>query len=279
VNFTPRIIPKSSNPSRHNLFLLGIGIQEKPTELCGMEKTRLTWREAFTFNRAEQRGFLLLTVALALTVCFRVCYFRWVEPTKLEFRVPADWSIEDSIDDNKDSLSSGSVSKKGWITREGQERNYRFSRTNWFDSVPQRAHTQPYKKSRIIELNSADTIDLRGLPSIGPWLARKIVEYRERLGGFYAADQLLEVYRLTPGKLDTIWPYLAIDTTLVRKVDVNQISVEELMRHPYLSRSQARGLLAYRDKHGPFETLADLKRCLLIDEKTFEKVRDYVIVR
>ena len=279
MNFTLCIIPKSFNPLRHNLFLLGIGIQEKPTELCGMEKTRLTWREAFTFNRAEQRGFLLLTIALALTVCFRVCYFRWVDPVHLEFRVPAAWLMADSLQVYQDSLPGGSELKRRWMNEGGQERNHRFSRTSWFDSVPQRAHTQPYKKSRIIELNSADTIDLRGLPSIGPWLARKIVEYRERLGGFYSADQLLEVYRLTPGKLDTIWPYLAIDTTLVRKVDVNHISMEELMRHPYLSRSQARGLMAYRDKHGPFETLADLKRCLLIDEKTFEKVRDYINVR
>jgi DNA uptake protein ComE-like DNA-binding protein len=37
--------------------------------------------------------------------------------------------------------------------------------------------------------------------------------------------------------------------------------------------------MAYRDKHGRFGTLADLKKCLLIDEKTFEKVCDYMEVR
>jgi DNA uptake protein ComE-like DNA-binding protein len=131
----------------------------------------------------------------------------------------------------------------------------------------------------VVELNTADTIELRSLPSIGPWLARKIVEYRERLGGFRSADQLLEVYRLTPGKLDTIMPYLVIDTTMVKRIDINAVQPEELMRHPYLSRSQARGLLAYRDKHGPFAEVAHLKRCLLIDENTFEKVRVYVEVR
>jgi competence ComEA-like helix-hairpin-helix protein len=72
---------------------------------------------------------------------------------------------------------------------------------------------------------------------------------------------------------------LAIDTSGVRRIDINAVTIEELMQHPYLSRSQARGLLAYRDKHGPFVEVAHLKRCLLIDENTFEKVRDYVEVR
>ena len=150
---------------------------------------------------------------------------------------------------------------------------------SWHDSVPQRSYAQPFKRSRMVELNTADTIELRSLPAIGPWLARKIVEYRERLGGFYSADQLLEVYRLTPGKLDTIMPYLAIDTSWVRRIDINSVTLDVLSKHPYLSRSQARGLLAYRDKHGPFAALADLRRCLLIDENTFEKVRVYVEVR
>jgi competence protein ComEA len=74
-------------------------------------------------------------------------------------------------------------------------------------------------------------------------------------------------------------PFLAIDTSVVKRIDINAVLSEELMRHPYLSRSQARGLVAYRDKHGPFAVVVDLKKCLLIDEKTFEKLRDYVEVR
>jgi competence ComEA-like helix-hairpin-helix protein len=141
------------------------------------------------------------------------------------------------------------------------------------------AHASPFKRSRIIELNTADTLELRSLPSVGPWLSRKIVEYRERLGGFFSTEQLLEVYRLTPGKLDTIAPFLVIDTSWVERVNINTVTLEELLQHPYLSRSQAKGLLAYREKHGPFESVADLRKCLLIDEKTFEKMSDYVKVR
>ncbi|MFM7725264.1 MAG: ComEA family DNA-binding protein, partial [Flavobacteriales bacterium] len=147
------------------------------------------------------------------------------------------------------------------------------------DTLVPRNYSPVFKRSRMVELNAADTLELCALPAIGPFLARKIVEYREKLGGYFSTDQLLEVYRLTPGKLDTIRPYLVIDTSLVRRIDVNTVSLDALLKHPYLSRSQARGLLAYREKHGPFSQLADLTKCLLIDEITFEKMRDYVEVR
>jgi DNA uptake protein ComE-like DNA-binding protein len=236
-----------------------------------MEKSRLTWREAFTFTRSEQRGFRVLTLLLFLVVCGRVCYFRWSQPRAIEFSVPEEWTFNPSAVASENTDTSFQGSSRRWSSGQPFHRS-------WNDSVPRRTYSKPFERSREVELNTADTIELRGLPAIGPWLARKIVEYRERLGGFYYPDQLLEVYRLTPGKLDTIWPYLRIDTTAVRKVDINRIPVEDLLKHPYLSRSQAKGLIAYREKHGPFNSLSDLKKCLLIDDKTFEKMHIYIEV-
>jgi DNA uptake protein ComE-like DNA-binding protein len=242
-----------------------------------MENTRLKWREAFTFTRSEQRGFRVLTILLLVIMAARVCYFRFVSPAAIDFKIPTEWLAVDSLQLDERDAGRSSLFHNDWSDKHQGDRYA--GQKSWSDTVPQRSYAQSFKRSRVVELNTADTIELRSLPSIGPWLARKIVEYRERLGGFYSADQLLEVYRLTPGKLDTIMPYLAIDTSGVRRIDINAVTIEELMQHPYLSRSQARGLLAYRDKHGPFVEVAHLKRCLLIDENTFEKVRDYVEVR
>jgi DNA uptake protein ComE-like DNA-binding protein len=66
---------------------------------------------------------------------------------------------------------------------------------------------------------------------------------------------------------------------MVRRIDINKIQLEELLNHPYLSRSQSKGLLAYRQKHGAFGSISEIRKCLLIDEKTFEKMRDYMEVR
>lgn len=245
-----------------------------------MDNNRLKWREAFTFTRSELRGFRLLTLLLVLVVVGRIIYYQHVSPPVLSFDVPPEWMVDDSLQSFSDSLQPKARRKyksRPWKERRNEPGSIR---SQWpRDSVQRRTYAPAFKRSRIIELNTADTIDLRALPAIGPWLARKIVEYRERLGGFRHAEQLLEVYRLTPGKLDTILPFITIDTLAVSRIDVNTITAEELMKHPYLSRSQARGLMAYRDKHGRFGTLTDLKKCLLIDEKTFEKVCDYMEVR
>ena len=242
-----------------------------------MDQSRFNIREAFVFSRSERRGLGLLTLILALVITGRVIFFRCIEPVKVEFHLPEIVMDEDSqfieqsvngIERLHDGLSRPEWKAQKWSGGSPST-----------DSVIHRTYSEPFRKSRVLELNTADTLELRALPAIGPWLARKIVEYRERLGGFYSREQLLEVYRLTPGKLDTIWPFITVDSTAVRRMDINHISVEELLKHPYLSRSQARGLIAYRDKHGPFRLGADLKKCLLIDEKTFDKLCDYVEVR
>jgi DNA uptake protein ComE-like DNA-binding protein len=230
-----------------------------------MENTRLNWREAFTFTRSELRGFRLLTGLLTLIVMGRVVYFRCVPPPAIAFSIPAE-----RIDTASNFMEQKSL---------GTNRNYGSKTNSWSDTIEPGTYGAVFKRSRMVELNTADTLDLRALPAIGPYLARKIVEYREKLGGFYSADQLLEVYRLTPGKLDTIRPYLVIDTTMVKRFDINSVTLDGLMVHPYLSRSQARGLIAYREKHGAFQHVVDLKKCLLIDENTFEKLSDYVEVR
>jgi competence ComEA-like helix-hairpin-helix protein len=239
-----------------------------------MENTRLKWREAFTFTRSEQRGFRILTIILLLTIVARVAYFRCVEPPRIQFKIPAAWLKSDTTQFEDDNSSDTARNDLGYAFAQ-VKKNTRY----WHDSIPAKNYAQPFKRSRMIELNTADTLELRSLPSIGPWLARKITEYRDRLGGYYRAEQLLEVYRLTPGKLDTIAPFLVVDTSWVKRIDINGVTTDELLKHPYLSRSQAKALIAYREKHGAYASVVDLKKCLLIDEKTFEKVRDYVEVR
>ncbi|MFM7814654.1 MAG: ComEA family DNA-binding protein, partial [Flavobacteriales bacterium] len=152
-------------------------------------------------------------------------------------------------------------------------------RVNQFDRPPSpfRQHDWAYHPTAMrVELNSADTIELRKLPAIGVSIARRIIQYRERLGGYHALHQLLEVYRMTTGKLDTIQPFLVIDPSLIRKISINQISAQELGHHPYISPSQARALIAFRDKHGPFRSPPDLLQCLAMDAETLKQLEPYL---
>ena len=155
-----------------------------------------------------------------------------------------------------------------------------------FDSSPANHHQEEHNTHRSpwqkrasmarIELNSADTLELQRLPAIGRSIARRIILYRDRLGGYHQLDQLLEVYRMTPGKLDTIQPFLVLDPTLIRRIPINTISAQDLGKHPYIAPSQARALVAYREKHGAFRHASDLLGCLAMDEETVNQLSPYL---
>ena len=57
------------------------------------------------------------------------------------------------------------------------------------------------REGQLLELNRAALGDLLLLPGVGPKLAARIVEERERRGGFASFDQLAEVNGVGPKKL------------------------------------------------------------------------------
>ena len=117
----------------------------------------------------------------------------------------------------------------------------------------------PTRKALVVELNSADTTTLQLLHGIGPAYARRIVRYRERLGGFCSTDQLLEVYGFTPELLDHLRPYLRLDTLAILKINVNTMTLKQLIKHPYMEYYFARDLVNLRSRGVTFSSPDDLR--------------------
>ena len=100
----------------------------------------------------------------------------------------------------------------------------------------------------VIELNQADTLTLKKIPGIGSTFARRIVGYRELLGGFYTVEQLAEVYGIDEERYNALHTWFKVDTTCIQPLRVNQLSFKELLRHPYLNTSQVRQIERLRRK-------------------------------
>lgn len=127
-------------------------------------------------------------------------------------------------------------------------------------------------QERIV-LNTADTAQLRKVPGIGHYFARKIVEYRERLGGYVSVQQLLEIEDFP----DTAINYFIIpDDTQLRKLNLNRLSLNELKRHPYISFYQARAIVDYRRLHGPLESLQQLSLSRDFPPEAIRRLAPYV---
>ncbi len=72
------------------------------------------------------------------------------------------------------------------------------------------ASADPLRVDARIDVNRADTLALRRLPGIGPARARQIVRTRERLGGFRAVEDLLEVPGIGPATLERLRPRVRV---------------------------------------------------------------------
>lgn len=125
-----------------------------------------------------------------------------------------------------------------------------------FDDEPKITSQQPVKIVKTkqvlhLDINAADSSTLTMLPGIGERLASRIVRYRNRLGGFVQVSQLLEVYGLQDSILDKIAPLIFVTPSFsIDKIDINKIDYTLLTKHPYMTYSMAKIILAYRKAHG-----------------------------
>lgn len=109
------------------------------------------------------------------------------------------------------------------------------------------ARLEEYIDIPKVELNSADSASLVSLPGIGPYYAKKIITYRERLGGFYDASQLLEIDGFEDEKLDALRDLISLDTTKIRTLDIWGAPRDTLALHPYIGTYAAKGIVRLRE--------------------------------
>lgn len=127
-----------------------------------------------------------------------------------------------------------------------------------------------------IDLNSCDTDALIVVPQFGSKRAAKLVEYREKLGGFHSFSQLQEVYVLQ--NIDTVKlkTYLYIGDRGVRKLKVNKADYAELVAHPYIDAYFTKLILRHRGKNGPIRSLEELQQVTHAYPELIEKLRPYL---
>lgn len=138
------------------------------------------------------------------------------------------------------------------------------------DSLPPRP--PKLAPGTLTELNSADTTRLQMIPGIGSAIARRIIAYREQLGGFYRLEQLAEI-NLDHTQLRS---WLSIDERLIRRINLNRAGIERLRRHPYLNFYQARTLVEYRRTEGEIKSLKPFALSEDFTTADFERISHYV---
>ena len=151
-----------------------------------------------------------------------------------------------------------------WSTRDTNPKNGRSVKKPMYDIVK-------------LDLNRCDTSDIVVVPLFGSKRAARLVEYRERLGGFYSLAQVREVYVLQDMDISHMEKYFYVNSGDVRKININTATYKEMVSHPYFDAYLTKTILHYREQHGAIHSLEELQQVTHAYPELMEKLRHYVV--
>lgn len=131
----------------------------------------------------------------------------------------------------------------------------------------------------FVDVNKSDSADWESLPGIGPKLAQRIILFREKLGGFYSIDQVAETFGLQDSVFQKCKNRLAFSNIPFQLININTADVNQLAKHPYIRFKIANALIQYRNQHGFFQSVSELKKVILLNDSILAKVSPYLTTK
>lgn len=146
-------------------------------------------------------------------------------------------------------------------------------------------NSQAYKKGpftslnpEVLDINTATVQQFRQLPGIGFQLPYRIINFRQKLGGFVTIEQIKDSYGMTDSVYQSILPYLKVDSSTIKKININTVTEHEYMTHPYVSRDMLKAIIIYRNIHGLYHQLDEIKKIIFISAEVFQKIKPYLSI-
>lgn len=233
----------------------------------------MRWTNFFYFSKGERRALTLLLFIIATALVLLVCkeYYVSQRPEPETAEVMQNVAVQDTASEKADTVAM----KSAKAIKQRASVKKKFSPKPRFNKSAS-TFSQKYAKGTVVELNTADTLVLKKVPGIGSSFARRIVGYRELLGGYSDVEQLREVYGVDDEKFDALQPWFDADRSRIRKVPVNHLSIEKLARHPYLSYKQARAIVTLRERKGALTGWENLDLLEEFTDNEKEKLSHYL---
>lgn len=130
-----------------------------------------------------------------------------------------------------------------------------------------------------VDINLSDTTAWIALPGIGSKLSNRIINFRDKLGGFYNIDQVAETFGLPDSVFQKIRSRLVLTNKDIKQVNINTATLDEMKQHPYIRYNLANLIIQYRSQHGNFLTVTDIKKIMTVTEEQYNKLSPYLNVQ
>lgn len=224
------------------------------------------YRELYLLPRGEQRALILVSLLLIFSLFFRVTVQLIPDrkPDGLEeFEQEARMIIASLASADTIQRVRGETMKSkggGYPVRANRSR------------TPQ----QRRNPAQPIDINRADSLHLLPLPGIGPVYAGRIIKYRNLLGGFVSVEQLEEVYGIPGETVELIKDHIHFDTSVIRKIPLNDATFKELLKHPYLEYEDVKAIVNYREFEGTIQSFQELRDNFILQDSLMDRVLPYL---
>lgn len=253
------------------------------------------WKGWFYFSREERRVMLLLLLVFIVTVVMVRMESSSVEPVRVDDNTRA---LTDSLtvkirESGKRFKSNSFTAKRNYGHRDADTKvdgkglaagkefadgkelvagKAVYSKPWYINNKPGYVKQEKFPEGTIIDINTADTVTLKKIPGIGSVISRNIVRYRDRLGGFYSKDQLLEVRYAD----STLLKWFETGKGVYRKLKVNEDGLEVLKNHPYMGYYRAKAITDYRTRRGKIKSLSQISLLKEFSGKDLERLKYYL---
>ena len=245
-------------------------------------------RSFFGMPRGEFVGTAMLLVVILAILAFNLFYTRPPQPCDLSPYADKIAAFEqrqaayaDSLAEARSKRDSAYSARQLAYENRNSHRERRFFYRDSFCYQKDTSRLKPLPKRQSyfvekIELNCCDTSDIIRVPQFGSKRAQKIVEYRDRLGGFHSLEQLHEIYILQNVDLTYCEKYFTVNPSFVKKIKVNSMSYRELKSHPYFDAYLAKMVVSYREKNGKIHNLAEFQKITHAYQEKMDQLSPYL---
>lgn len=140
-----------------------------------------------------------------------------------------------------------------------------------------RIASKPRKAKKIKDLNAASVEDLKSIYGIGETLSKRIIKFRDRLGGFLVNEQLYDVYGLKPEVVEkALLEFQVMEVPSISKISINKASAAELSQLIYISRSLAFDIVAHRERNGEYQSFQELSHIDKFPKEKLDRIALYL---
>lgn len=217
----------------------------------------------FYFNKQEQRGFISLVILIVVFTTAGFVYPYIFAPKPITFKAET-WQMVAAVDSTikNNPNKTAAFANKQPLT---------------FKKLATDSNKIKQPKAAL-NINTADSVQLVALYRIGPAMASKILQYRNKLGGFYSLNQLTEIWGFDADVLYDLDGKIFVNPNEITKININTANFDDLKQHPYFKFKLSQAIVNYRKQHGNYQSLNDLKQIKFVNDSIIQLIKPYVVV-